>query len=386
MTTSKSPRRVLQVAYEVACRALPAHRHKYSPKKFTQHQLLACLVLKEFLRLDYRGLAEHLADHPDLARQIGLKAVPHFTTFQKAAARLLAAVPGRKMFDAVLEHALRSKVRRRRVPLAAVDGTGLESRHTSRYYVKRRARGGDRDRVTTYAMYPKVVFVVDCRSHMILSAVPGRGPGSDLVQFGEALAQAVRRARIGTLLADADFDAEWVHRGVRSHGIRTIIPPERGRPTDQPPSGRWRRRMKRRFGQYKRKYGQRWQVETVNSMLKRRLGSALRARHYDSQCRETILRAITHNVMIVRIKVFYRADTPTIITPSGLESAAVVVASGRNSSASSKTSSPQFTDPSRRRSVPRSSNGDWPRPSGRKRPAPDSSSTSTSIAPNGGQH
>jgi hypothetical protein len=307
MTTSKSPRRVLQVAYEVACRALPAHRHKYSPKKFTQHQLLACLVLKEFLRLDYRGLAEHLADHPDLARQIGLKAVPHFTTFQKAAARLLAAVPGRKMFDAVLEHALRSKVRRRRVPLAAVDGTGLESRHTSRYYVKRRARGGDRDRVTTYAMYPKVVFVVDCRSHMILSAVPGRGSGSDLVQFGEALAQAVRRARIGTLLADADFDAEWVHRGVRSHGIRTIIPPERGRPTDQPPSGRWRRRMKRRFGQYKRKYGQRWQVETVNSMLKRRLGSALRARHYDSQCRETILRAITHNVMIVRIKVFYRA-------------------------------------------------------------------------------
>lgn len=36
--------------------------------------------------------------------------------------------------------------------------------------------------------------------------------------------------------------------------------------------------MKRRFD--KKKYGQRWQVETVNSMIKRRLGSALRARNY----------------------------------------------------------------------------------------------------------
>jgi hypothetical protein len=308
VTTTKSPRKVLQVAFESACRALPAHRHKYSPKKFTQPQLLACLVLKEFSHLDYRGLADHFVDHPDFMSLIGMKTVPHFTTFQKAAQRLLRATPTRRMFDAVLQQALREQVRKRRIPLAAIDGTGLESRHTSRYYVKRRASGGDRDQITTYAKYPKVVFVVDCSSHMILAAVPGRGPGSDLVQFGAALGQAVRRARIGTLLADADFDAEWVHSGVRSHGIRTIIPPKRGRPTDKPPSGRWRRRMKQRFAQYKRKYGQRWQVETVNSMLKRRLGSALRARQYKSQCREIVLRALTHNVMIVRLQVFYRAD------------------------------------------------------------------------------
>jgi hypothetical protein len=82
VTTSKSPRRVLQVAYEGACRALPLYAHLFSPKKFSQPQLLACLVLKEFLRLDYRGFACHLADHPDLAELIGMKVVPHFTTFQ----------------------------------------------------------------------------------------------------------------------------------------------------------------------------------------------------------------------------------------------------------------------------------------------------------------
>jgi hypothetical protein len=308
VTTSKSPRRVLRVAYEAACEALPAHRHRFSPRKFTQPQLMACLVLKEFLRLDYRGFAEHLADHPDLARLIDLKSIPHFTTFQKAADRLLVAAPARTMFDAVLDRALRDGVRTRRVPLAAVDGTGMESRHVSRYYVKRRSKTGTGTQETTYSGYPKVVLVTDCATHPVLAAVPGRGPASDLVQFKAALKQAAGRARIGTLLAGADFDGEGTHEHVREvYGIRTLIPPTRGRPSEKPPAGRWRRWMKRRLKDFKAKYGQRWQTETVNSMIKRRLGSALRARRYWSQCREIILRVITHDVMIViRIRVFDR--------------------------------------------------------------------------------
>lgn len=105
----------------------------------------------------------------------------------------------------MLDRALHDKVRRRRVPLAAVDGTGLESRHISRYYVKGRSRNGTATREMTYSTSPKVVLVVDCRTHMVLSAVPGRGPASDLVQFRAALRQAAGRARIGTLLADADI-------------------------------------------------------------------------------------------------------------------------------------------------------------------------------------
>lgn len=80
-----------------------------------------------------------------------MEVVPHFTTFQKAAKRLLEAVPGPAMFDAVLAIALRRKVRKRRVPLAAADGTGLESRHVSRYYVKPKAKGGAGTQQTTYS-------------------------------------------------------------------------------------------------------------------------------------------------------------------------------------------------------------------------------------------
>ena len=88
-TTSKSPRRVLVAAWRVAQKALSPYSHKCSPKKFTQHQLFASLVLKAFLNTDYRGLAEIVHDSAQWCRDIELEKVPHYTTFQKAARRLL---------------------------------------------------------------------------------------------------------------------------------------------------------------------------------------------------------------------------------------------------------------------------------------------------------
>ncbi len=83
----------MMTAYATAQRALPAYAHRYSPKKFTQHQLFACLVLKEFLKADYRGIVNILADCPNLCAAIELEHVPHYTTLQKAADRLLKKTP-----------------------------------------------------------------------------------------------------------------------------------------------------------------------------------------------------------------------------------------------------------------------------------------------------
>ena len=70
MKTTKSPRRVLIVAHLTGRLSLPDYSHRFSPKKFTQPQLFACLVLKEFLQLDYRKLAALLRDASDLAAVI----------------------------------------------------------------------------------------------------------------------------------------------------------------------------------------------------------------------------------------------------------------------------------------------------------------------------
>jgi hypothetical protein len=50
--TGKSPKAILRVG-----RALPVYSHRFSPQKFTQAQLFACLVLKKVLKTDYRGVA-----------------------------------------------------------------------------------------------------------------------------------------------------------------------------------------------------------------------------------------------------------------------------------------------------------------------------------------
>src|SRR5271157_4031158 len=95
---TKSPLRVAREALAVARSTLRTYTHKFSPKKYTQHQLFACLVLKTFLKLDYRGLAAHLTDHSDLRAALGLRVVPHYTTPQKASRRLLRLPRARRLF------------------------------------------------------------------------------------------------------------------------------------------------------------------------------------------------------------------------------------------------------------------------------------------------
>ena len=299
-------------AWQVAQATLPAYAHRYSPKKFTQHQLFACLVLKAFLRTDYRGLVAHLEDCPEWCQAIALEAVPHFTTFHKTAQRLLRVQPVAALLDETVRQIFG---RQRRVPLAAIDSTGLESRHASRYFLQRRSRIGKLWRTTEYTRFPKLGLLVDCRRHVVLGYLTDQGPKPDVGDLVPTLQQATSRVRIEWLLADAGYDSEPNHRFCRQQrGIRSLIPPKAGRPTSKPATGRYRRLMQTRFD--KTRYGQRWQAETVVSMIKRRLGSATSGRSYWSRRRDLMLLVLTHNLMLLlpwelllQIKVFYRASS-----------------------------------------------------------------------------
>jgi hypothetical protein len=86
---TKSPRAVAKEAIRLATEALPAYSSKYSRKDFTQHQLFAVLALKTFLKTDYRGVAQFLADFAELRDDLGLTGVPHYSTLCYAEQRLL---------------------------------------------------------------------------------------------------------------------------------------------------------------------------------------------------------------------------------------------------------------------------------------------------------
>ena len=315
-TTCKSPRKVLQVAYAIAKDSLPAYSHRYSPKKFTQHQLFACLVLKVQLKTDYRSVVAFLEDLSELRQCIELENVPHFTTLQKAAVRLLRNCQVLRLLDTTVRKVMRHK---HRVPLAAADSSGFDVTHASRYYVFRSKRMGTPPKHMTYRRFPKLHVLIDTSNHLILSLFGTRGPTPDVHQLPNLLDQLGSSVRIEHLLADAGYDSESNHALLREAlGIRSTIPPRAGRPckNGKLPAGRYRRLMAQRFNTIA--YRQRNQVETVMSMLKRNLDGCVRGRTYWSQIREMALKALTHNIMILKLfrEVFYRAS----LTPFSLSS------------------------------------------------------------------
>jgi hypothetical protein len=153
--TSKSPRAVLIVGHLIGKLALPDYAHKHSPKTYTQPQLFACLVLKEFFDRDYRGIEQLLRDTPDLAAAIELKAIPDHSTLQKAADRLLPSFSAGRLLDMTIRLGQVLGLLGSRFPLAAMDGTGLESHHASAYYVRRKAKGKDFKQSMSYRRFPQ---------------------------------------------------------------------------------------------------------------------------------------------------------------------------------------------------------------------------------------
>src|ERR1700682_558363 len=101
-TTTKSPVAVAQRALTVATKTLRLFAHRFSPQRYTQPQLFACLTLKVFFKTDYRGIVQCLRDLSDLRRVLGLTHVPHFTTLQKASKRLLRRPRARRLLRATL--------------------------------------------------------------------------------------------------------------------------------------------------------------------------------------------------------------------------------------------------------------------------------------------
>jgi transposase len=300
-TTSKSPKKVVRTALRVAARVLSEYSHHMSPKKFTQPQLFACLVLKLFFKRDYRGIVILLADMPELRRAIGLKAVPHYTTLQKAAQRILTSKQLNGLLAATL-HTLR-----KRIELAAIDATGLESGHISPYFIKRRSESTKTRQNSQMTRWPKMAVIAETAQHYILAVHTTYGPQSDSGHFKQTLALLPEDLNVQKLLADAGYDSEANHQWANEIcGIKTVIPPKIGNPTNALPTKPYRRSMATNFDSDA--YRQRWQVETVFSMIKRNLGYAIRSKREQNRNAEMCLMAITHNLMILYLLMSFSTE------------------------------------------------------------------------------
>jgi hypothetical protein len=185
-----------------------------------------------------------------------------------------------------------------------VDSTGYDARPVSGYYVRRAGRRSRQRR------WPKLTAVADTRTHAILSAGVTRGPTQDAPHLAPAVRAAVKVTPIDTLLADAGYDAEGNHETCRGPlGIRSTVIALNWRGSRRWPRAKYRRQMVRRFrkppkgSRYRRVYGQRWQVESAFSRLKRRLGASVAATRWVNQKTEILLKVLTYNLMLLAARI-----------------------------------------------------------------------------------
>lgn len=272
----------MRVAYLAACQCLPAYTSRFSRHDFTLRQLFACLVVREHMGCSYRKAEALLKDSAPWCRDIGMRKSPDHATLHRAFTWLIRGKRLERTLDVL--HRWLMLLRKLGATLA-VDSTLYDTHHRSRHYEQRLrhqkdAKNSDKRRSCTAKRTPKLVIALDVKSHAITAVRTRRGMGSDAPDFIPMLDQALARGKIKRVLADAGYDSSSNHRHARKHKVQALIKTGVGRRTTKPPSCPHRRRMQKQLsGSQKGKpYGQRAQVETGMSMLKRNLGDALRCR------------------------------------------------------------------------------------------------------------
>ncbi len=277
--------RTVRLALKVARRHLADHPHANAPKKFTQPQLFACLILKAITGATYRRTEEMLVLMPAVREAIGLSGVPRFTTLQAFADRpdLLAFI------DAVLKTLGRAAVTRRRQD-AALDGTGVETTSASAHFVSRAGRKRTR--------FVKLMLAVLCASVMPAAVVVGWGPTNDMREawaVRDKLLDACGRASPTMLWGDGAFDCEPWHKSNWEDTRTPSYAPVTVKRHDGGVGGFYRKAF---HEMRPREYGRRWMCESVNSAIKRMTGSTLRSRKQNTLFAEAAMKVAAYAVKV----------------------------------------------------------------------------------------
>jgi transposase len=136
---------------------------------------------------------------------------------------------------------------------------------------------------------------------MILSCDCADQHSADVKRMGYAVTSLAKGGfGIRCVVADKGYDAEYVHRDIHERlGADAMIPirkteAARTEGSRVRTSGFNRGRMKFFFD--REVYNQRSQAETVNSMVKRKMGDTVNSRTDHTSKVEVMLRAIAHNL------------------------------------------------------------------------------------------
>lgn len=274
--------RIARLATRLARGHMTDYAHKYAPKKFTQPQLFACLIIKAHMGCTYRKAEELLTLMPAVREAIGLEDVPRFTTLATFAAK--PEIAG--IIDGVLANIGRT-IASQQPQDAGVDGTGMETTSASAHFVSRAGRKRTR--------YVKLMLGVLCTSAIPVSLVVDWGPSHDMKQAWSLREKMRSTCKPTALWGDGAYDSEaWHEANWREWGVPSYAPTT-VRSVDGSVSGLYRRAF---ADMRPAEYGRRWVCESVNSAIKRISGSSLRSRKQSTLFAEAALKVAAYAIKV----------------------------------------------------------------------------------------
>jgi hypothetical protein len=285
--------RFARLAIATARRVAPPRLSRHADPTYHPASLFAALLLKEHLRLTYRGVEDLLGLSDRLRRLFGLRIVPDHSTVWWFGRRHLSPD---LVALALAEIVARVSGRLRGPRLVALDSTGLWLSHASRYFEWRAERGRKQRGWLKWALAMWV------EPQLLLAQRVRPGPSGDFGDLVPLAAAAHAVLPFERLVADAGYDSEANHRCCREDlGVDSLIPAKKRRSAKVVATTPHRQEMVRRLGdpgdpESRRTYRQRWKAETVMSVVKRRWGEALSARLDTTQEAQALLRGVVYNL------------------------------------------------------------------------------------------
>ena len=281
---------------------IPKHSSEFSNRLYDDRLKIELLIVRQYLDVSFRELCTIL---PSLRVWNGRS--PDHSTLVKFSGRI-----GTAMLDRVLRSVAMMLCRMDMI--VAVDSTGFSCSNASRHFVKR-LKEMNKDKKITYAGssvrgFSKTSLAVDTSSKMILACDCVDSNHSDVKRMSYLIDDLVDGDfKIKYIVADKGYDAEYVHVDVRERlNAKAFIPIRRHESarieTSKVRTAGFNRGIMKFFFD-KDVYDQRCQVETVNSMIKRKMGDTVYGKTELSRHKEVLFRCIAHN-----IRRFMDADIP----------------------------------------------------------------------------
>ena len=280
------------VALVLSALGVPEYSSDRSNRLYSVHAKIGLLVIKQYQKATFRSLCSLLVSTPRVLKAAGMRFIPDHSTLVKFSASL-----DKELLDSVLSSV--AALLCREEILMAMDATGFSCSNASKHYVKRMREMGCQ--TMEVSDYTKATIAADTDTLMIMACETSLSNVHDVKHVPSILEKvAVGGFDVDTVVADKGYDSEKVHEQIRERLDAESVIPVRdmdkraiGRVTPVP-SGKNRKKMAASFPSDI--YNRRPLVETVNSMVKRKMSDTVYGLSDESRHKEVMCRCIAHNL------------------------------------------------------------------------------------------